>query len=267
MHETGAVSVRKLTESGLTTKELGGFIEQGFVAVRGAFPRTVADQARERLWKMMNLDPQTPTGWNEPVVRLPGSSAEPFVAAANSARLHRCFDQLVGSGNWVPPKGLGAFRIRFPTVAKPDDLGWHCDAGFGEWPYRINVHSRGRGLLMLFLLSDVGADDAPTRLRVGSHHIVPSLLAPAGEAGLTVDELADRLRIADSCPVAEATGSAGDVYLCHPFLVHAAQPHRGERPRFMAQPRLRSAEPICAERDDGSYTPVERAIRQGLGYE
>jgi hypothetical protein len=28
------------------------------------------------------------------------------------------------------------------------------------------------------------------------------------------------------------------VYLCHPFIVHSAQPHRGKTPRFMAQPPL-----------------------------
>jgi hypothetical protein len=39
-------------------------------------------------------------------------------------------------------------------------------------------------------------------------------------------------------PLALATGRAGDVYLCHPFLVHAAQRHRARRhgPRFVAQP-------------------------------
>ena len=39
-------------------------------------------------------------------------------------------------------------------------------------------------------------------------------------------------------PSAADPGDAGTVYLCHPFLVHAAQPHRGVRPRFLAQPPL-----------------------------
>ena len=61
-----------------------------------------------------------------------------------------------------------------------------------------------------------------------------------------------------------ATGEAGTVYLCHPFLVHAAQRHRGSRPRFVAQPGLPAGEPFVLEREDGSYTPVEQAIRLGL---
>ena len=37
---------------------------------------------------------------------------------------------------------------------------------------------------MLFLFSDVGEDDAPTRIRVGSHLQIARELAPAGESGL-----------------------------------------------------------------------------------
>ena len=40
----------------------------------------------------------------------------------------------------------------------------------------------------------------------------------------------------DDLPLHLATGTAGDVYLCHPFLVHAAQRHRGSSPRVLSQP-------------------------------
>ena len=65
-------------------------------------------------------------------------------------------------------------------------------------------------------------------------------------------------------PQALATGEAGTVYLCHPFLVHAAQMHRGAVPRFMAQPPLHPAEPVRLDREDGNYSPVETAIRQAF---
>jgi hypothetical protein len=66
-------------------------------------------------------------------------------------------------------------------------------------------------------------------------------------------------------PQALATGDAGTVYLCHPFLVHAAQKHRGSRPRFMAQSPLHPAGPFKLHRETGDYSPVEIAIRQALG--
>jgi hypothetical protein len=115
---------------------------------------------------------------------------------------------------------------------------------------------------MLFLFSDVGRDDAPTRTRVGSHMDMARFLEPAGEAGRAHMEL-DQL--AAGRPQAFATGDAGTVYLCHPFLVHAAQKHRGSRPRFMAQPPLHPAEPLKLHRPAGDYSPVEIAIREALG--
>jgi hypothetical protein len=49
-----------------------------------------------------------------------------------------------------------------------------------------------------------------------------------------------------------------------PFLVHAAQPNRGTQARFIAQPPLISAAPLELDRADGTYSPVERAVRLGL---
>jgi hypothetical protein len=61
-----------------------------------------------------------------------------------------------------------------------------------------------------------------------------------------------------------ATGEAGTVYLCHPFLVHSAQPHRGSKPRFMAQPPL-----LPKAEFDSSQPPsaVQIAIRRAIGME
>lgn len=59
-----------------------------------------------------------------------------------------------------------------------------------------------------------------------------------------------------------AVGQAGTVYLCHPFLVHAAQPHHGENPRFLAQPPQKV--PFDLNRNDGSYSLVEQSILLGL---
>ena len=174
-------------------------------------------------------DRDDPATWTHPVIRLGDYAQEPFRLAVNTPRLLGAFDDLVGAGRWLPRGSLGTFPIRFPSSADPGDAGWHVDASFegadGEW--RINVTSRGRALLMLFLFSDVGEADAPTRIRVGSHRDVAKLLAPAGERGLEFMELARVSTLPPNGRVALATGEAGTVYLCHPFLVHAAQTHRG----------------------------------------
>ncbi|MGY4404517.1 hypothetical protein ACVIYL_005320 [Bradyrhizobium sp. USDA 3315] len=149
------------------------------------------------------------------------------------------------------------------TSASPARIATPTSAATSP-PGGANVVSRGRALLLLFLFSDVGEDDAPTRIRVGSHWPMARYLAPAGEAGRARMVLDD---VGADCEVALATGEAGTVYLCHPLLVHAAQKHRGTTPRFMAQPSLAAGEPYRLERADGAYSPVEIAIRKALGME
>ena len=233
------------------------FIRDGFVRIAEAFPRSLADEGRAILWRDTGCDPDDPMTWTKPVIRLGLYGDAPFVAAANTPILHEAFDQIVGRGRWLPRLNIGTFPVRFPSPADPGDAGWHIDVSFG---------TENPDFLMLFLFSDVGPDDAPTRLRVGSHLDIARTLAPAGEHGLTLRELAEH-EFAETagCPEVLATGDAGTVYLCHPFVVHAAQPHRGTRPRFMAQPPLLPADPLMLKRDDGDYSPVEHAIRRALG--
>jgi hypothetical protein len=253
----------------LNEAQVGQFITDGFIRVDDCFPRELADEGRDLLWRDTGCDPHDPTTWKQPVIRLGDYGQEPFRKAVNAPRLHAAFDQLAGPGRWVPRSSLGTFPVRFPSCDDPGDTGWHAEASFegadGSW--RLNVSSHGRALLMLFLFSDVSETDAPTRIRVGSHLDVPRLLQPSGDAGISFLELAEKLDVTANRPVALASGAAGTVYLCHPFLVHAAQPHYGSVPRFMAQPPLYPVEPLQLHRSDGSYSPVEIAIRLGLGFE
>jgi hypothetical protein len=125
--------------------------------------------------------------------------------------------------------------VRFPSEADPGDAGWHIEASYevdGRWH--------------------------------GSHLDVPPILAPGG-GGLDWSEAAQQAAAASAHRrTAYATGRAGDVFLCHHFLVHAASwPHRGRLPRMIAQPAvaLHGQFPLDAE---AWPAPVEQAILAGL---
>jgi hypothetical protein len=268
------LTVDSRTPSALSDAQIKQFICDGFVKIHQAFPPELADQGRAILWRDTGCDEADPTTWTKPVIRLGAYGQEPFAKAANTPILHQAFDQLVGQGRWQPRSDLGTFPIRFPSPDDPGDAGWHVDSSFppdaGDASdylnWRINVFSKGRALLMLFLFSDVGENDAPTRIRAGSHLDIARILAPLGDGGLSLKELVTVQGFAETAarPEVLATGEAGTVYLCHPFLVHAAQKHSGTRPRFLAQPPLMPAAPFLLDRSDGAYSPVEQAIRLAL---
>ncbi|MBK6478995.1 MAG: phytanoyl-CoA dioxygenase family protein [Saprospiraceae bacterium] len=253
----------------LSNKQIEQFIEFGFVKIKNAFSQEIADNCRTILWKAIQVSPDDPETWTQPVIRIGEIGLEPFKQAANTTILHKAFNQLAFD-NWVPRMSLGTFPIRFPGKEEAGDTGWHVDASFPgedsnnylEW--RINIHSRGRALLMLFLFSNTTEKDAPTRIKAGSHLDVAKLLQHEGEAGLSFMELADKLQHLPLRKEITATGIAGTVYLCHPFLVHAAQQHRGTEPKFMAQPNLLSKRDFNINQPLELRCPIEKAIIKGI---
>lgn len=214
--------------------DVEGFVGDGFVKLEEAAPREVADAARAALWQRLAVSPDDPATWTQPVIWTADLTGDgPFGEIARSAVLADALDRICGDGGWVPRGSLGNIPVRFPVAPAADDRGWHIDLNTqlpdGTWV----VSGRPQTLLLLTLLSEVAVDDAPTRIRVGSHRMVAAALGDgaydAVEAGALVDEAS-----AD-CPVRYATGSPGDMYVVHPFTVHAADEHRGKTPRFMAQ--------------------------------
>lgn len=254
----------------LDSSEINHFLENGYVRIDQAFSSEVAAECMKILWRDIEADPDDPSSWNKPVVWLGGYHDQPFRDAANFPKIVSAFDQLIGPGRWAPLSGLGTFPVRFPTDQDTGDTGWHIDASFpGEGDpndflsWRVNVHSKGRSLLALFLFTDVGESDAPTRIRAGSHIDIARLLAPAKDEGIAIKDL-DYTETANRAEIL-ATGKTGTVYLCHPFLVHSAQINKGSRPRIMAQPPVFPKQGFNVLKDqDLEVYPIEQAIREAL---
>jgi hypothetical protein len=255
------------SQNTLDSADVARFIRDGFLRIDDAFPRDVADECRRRVAATAGIDLTDPSSWNQPVTRHVGAGHPIFFGVLNTPVLQHAYDTLVGGERWAPRRDVGLVVVRYPSPDDPGDAGWHIEASYAIGDeYGVNLASRDRALLLLVLLSDVGEHDAPTRVRVGSHLLIPAQLRASGDDGMPFHQVATNTPEIESCPVANATGHAGDVYLCHPFLVHSATwPHRGVAPRFMAQPALPQKQPFRYHRPAGEHSPVELAVRIGLG--
>lgn len=108
--------------------------------------------------------------------------------------------------------------------------------GFGDEPFRAAANTPR---LRAAFDQLVGAGRWVPRAGLGTFPIRFPHPDDPGDDGVEFFALARRaVPASEHRPVVTATGAAGDVYLCHPFLVHAAQRHRSVRPKFMAQPPL-----------------------------
>ncbi|MEQ8934533.1 MAG: hypothetical protein RIE56_01925, partial [Amphiplicatus sp.] len=70
-----------MTDAPLADAQVERFIEDGYVKIEAAFPRALADESRAILWKDTGADPDDPSTWTKPVIRLGMYAQKPFVEA------------------------------------------------------------------------------------------------------------------------------------------------------------------------------------------
>lgn len=198
-------------------------------------------------------------------------------------------DDLPGWGWWPVNFSVGADSSW--TVPRN---GWHWDGIH----FRHYVDAPDQGLLCLCLFSDIELRGGSTLVVEGSHRLVSKFLSQQHEgveigdgirkffdqhayfselSGRTNDNRSTEERIdyfmntihtADDgteLRVVETPGKAGDVFLCHPFLIHAASPNHSGNTRFMCNRTSPLKEKLQLDREDHSEeSPLERSIRIAL---
>jgi ectoine hydroxylase-related dioxygenase (phytanoyl-CoA dioxygenase family) len=181
-------------------------------------------------------------------------------------KLLKAVDQLCGKDRWEK-FGCGWWMITFPNFAEDpwDAAGkWHVDGA----SYQHHLNSKESGLLMIFLFSDIDKTEGGTALSVSSHKDIARLLQRNEPAGMKGGAVSYHARKFTRKNVVEVNGQAGDVMLTHPFLLHARSKNLGKKGlnsvRFMCNPNVGLKEEMQLYREDGNYSPVERAILDSL---
>lgn len=246
--------------------EIEQFISEGYVVLRRAFSRASAEECRKFIWNQVpSWDDCTTYG--QPMVQIQkGFGCAPFNRIMNE-RLASGWDQLVGVDRWRGPQVYGWWSLLLPGFAGPG--GWHVDGGNFRTSGKLTDHHHA--LVTLFLFSDVGPGDGGTAMIRGSHLTITQAIADAG-AGVSWDALKPTLSAAgvlnpSESEIAHLVGEAGDVALMHPFLIHGFGANQGNRIRFACNPLVQMTDDAELDRPRGGYSPVELALRKGLGLE
>jgi hypothetical protein len=266
----------------LTDEAAEHFVERGHVVIRGCFSRAAAAEFTGRIWDRLGYAEDDPSTWERPTVHMPRRRRLDVRQFAPRAWQAVC--DLVGGADRIatdePYVWNDSFIVNLhqgadrpwapPSAGSPDWPGWHKDGDF----FRHFLDSPEQGLLTLVLWSDVTHQGGATFVAADSVGPVARFLAahPAGvhpfaepsDDGPTVFPYADLLAGCDD--FVEATGEAGDVYLLHPFILHAKSQNVLRRPRFITNPPLTLAAPMRFDRSDpDDFSLVERAVLRGLG--
>jgi hypothetical protein len=254
----------------LTEDQVEQFLERGFVVVHECFGRDAAERAVQEMWSRLGFDPDDETTWVERRIHMPTLNRFEVKKFAPEA-WHAICDLVGGEARVRQPSMWGdAFIVNLgvradepwapPSAASP---GWHTDGDF----FRHFLDSPEQGLLTLVLWTEVVNRGGATFVACDSVGPVARFLLDHPE-GVLPNGFDVRSLIPQCHEFIEATGKAGDVYLIHPFMLHATAQNVLRRPRVITNPPVLLAEPMRFDRDRWEdHSLVEQAVLRHLGVE
>ncbi len=149
---------------------------------------------------------------------------------------------------------LGAERAWLPPG--PAVTGWHKDGDF----FLHFLDSPEQGLLAIVLWDDVLPRGGGTFVCCDSVGHIARFLAEHPEGVDPFTGFPNREFINRCHDFREATGQAGDVYLMHPFMLHASSQNALRRPRFITNPPAAFREPMDFARPDPSRSSARCCV-------
>jgi hypothetical protein len=254
--------------------------------IQGVVPREITDAMADRLWATLarqhGIDRGRPETWTVPrPTKLQELKRSGAFDIMDCPSLRALFDEVFHDQGWVTPKHWGQALVTFREDEQPWDVpsvAWHIDMIANDvlapWPPYVRI---------FLLLGPLEPGGAGTLYLAGSHRLVMQLMAQAcGPEEIRCAALKQALVrrypwIAALCSggdgpgrvqrfmregtqiegielrVGETVGGAGDVFIMHPAMLHAAAPNA--RP----EPRLVVAETIVSK----GYAPFADAPREG----
>lgn len=247
----------------LTPEQREQFDRFGIVRLPGAIPRADADAMCDSVWDVLGRRHQIlrddPDTWKRQ--RVMGTNPIPksmTFAQIGSPAVCAAMDDLLGRGNWQQPERWGSLLVTFPESRERWDVphqSWHLD-----YPAARSMNDLF-AVRLFTCLAPLEAGGSATVAVMGSHRLVQHLVAKDErryqsadvrkalirkhawlKALCSRDEKADRVqRFMNTSVVVEGvelrvvefTGEPGDVFLTHPWILHAPAKNCATTPRIV----------------------------------
>jgi hypothetical protein len=252
----------------LTPADVAHFVEHGFVIVQDCIDHGLMKEWALRSWARNGYDPHDRSTWKEGKIHMPNREfrrvdeiAPRALAAMRDlvGGVERISQDLQWADGFVANYRLGDDEPWLPP--SPEVPGWHKDGDF----FVHFLDSPEQGLLSIVLWDDVVPRGGGTFIACDSVGVVARFLAAHPE-GIEPMGFPFRKLIGECTDFREATGQAGDVYLMHPFMMHASSRNHAGRARLITNPCVFLTEPMRFDRESfESHSPVERGVLRALG--
>lgn len=247
----------------LTVEQRTEFDRTGILKLEGVFSAAEAARMRDVIWGELRrkyaILRDDPTTWNRhPPNGLQSSKKHRAFAPIFGPLLVGALDDLFGTGRWNLPKHYGQALVTMPNVTQwrvPHKL-WHADFlydaeaddlfGVKYWALLDDVRPGGGGTPQLagshrltarYIHGFTGKELEYKRVRDGflrSHPWLRALATGDDDPERNVRFMQEDVDL-DGLParVVECTGTAGDVYVTHPWVMHSIGGNARAEPRVM----------------------------------
>ena len=257
-----------MTQSVLTPNEIEQFLTRGFVLVRDCFSRQVAQERTDQIWPRLGYDAQNRSTWQQSRIHMPTREHFEIKSFAPKAWAVMCAlcggeDRIIQPAHWgdgfIVNLNDGAQQAWVPP--SPQAKGWHKDGDF----FMHFLDSPEQALLTIVVWSDIDPQGGGTFLACDSVPQVARYLVNHPE-GVHPYAFPTQHFVDPCTDFVEATGQVGDVYIMHPYMVHASSFNHSDRVRVITNPPIFLKAPMAFKRDNpADYSLVERAVLRGLG--
>ncbi len=239
----------------LQPHQLERFTETGGICLRGALDISPGSLLWEWRKYVLENSPTNPGHWSMPPrYTIDTQELCPEIKAAAA--------QLIGeTSQRIQWRWTDAAIVSIGPDPDPDTArSWHIDGDF----FLHFLDSPEQGLLTVVLWTDVSSEDGPTRVWIDSIGMIAEVLLnhPEGleQMHIPYQELVDRCQV----PY-DLVGCAGDVYLLHPFSIHASMPSKTPNPRIISNPVIQRAEPFPLSISTNVQCPVSECTLKSIG--
>ena len=268
----------------LTPEQARDFILNGYVVIKNAFSRDIANRICEHAWSELkeehSIDRNDRESWRRQprgYIRTNGKGFRIRMLEEAPNALKAQTDVLGGRDRlWEDgvrlgfPGGIIAnFRTDGDAPWQPPHARqgiWHKDG----WHFRHFLDSPEQGLLTVPIYTEILPQSGGTFIAKDSIGPVARLLAefPQGfhADGTQGNGYLIPYLIEQCSEFAELTGEPGDLVLLHPYMLHRPTVNPTDRPRFIANLAIVLKEPMQFKRPKHeTYSIVELAVLHALG--
>ncbi|KAF8584672.1 hypothetical protein K439DRAFT_1633385 [Ramaria rubella] len=264
-----------VANAALTDEQRTHFLEHGWLRIPKAVPPEHIARFVGDVWIRLGYDREDPSTWVEEKFRMPRQREMLWKDFSPKAWSAIC--EVVGGEDRIDPTifdkvgdsliaNFGTEEWRDKTVTPRELTNWHVD---GNW-FTHFLDSSEQSLFCVLLFNDIIPRAGGTWMcEDGIKHVakwlydrpqgcIPKLIDPDGSNAMNAIQQCNEF--------VEATGEAGDVFICHGFMPHSASRNHLRIPRFITSPKIVLKEPFNYNRENPEdYSLVEQKTLRELG--